>query len=134
MTSTIKGPGLGLSKYGDIVRDPDSWEAGSLIPDTEGFVEVVSVGGGGYDWAEFNCWYDTTSGQYYWDGQSGCSCDTFEIWGGLGGLESGDRAAAIRGLKSFLGWGSHDFNERQRAEIPARLRNFDPRRIQEAAK
>lgn len=114
----------GLNRRGDIVGDSGvPWS--DLLEGTENFVLVTTIGGGGWDWTEFRCWYDTEARIYHWSGQSGCSCNSFEVWS-TGDLENGDRSAAIKAARaSASGCMITDMDAQEGA---ARIRNFDPRK------
>lgn len=128
MTDTIKGPGRGLDLDGNIIVDENMYHR-EILPGSENFAEIFTAWGGDYEWAEFRCWYDTQAHVFYWLGQSGCSCHDFGV-DSLGDLSAGSRADALAALKHFLAEHDFWFDGRKRAELPARLRNVDVRKIE----
>lgn len=122
MTNTK--PTRGLTSYGDIVEGGRTWAG--ILEGTEDFVEVTTIGGGGWEWSEFKCWYDMRTGIYYWSLQGGCSCNSFDVHG-LGALENGNRAAAIKAARNSSD--EYFISDLEAQEGAARVRNFDPRKV-----
>lgn len=115
----------GLNRSGDIVKDSGApWS--DLLEGTENFVLVTTLGGGGWDWSEFRCWYDTEARVYFWSDQSGCSCNSFEVWS-VGDLANGDRGAAMKAARSS--GNNYCITDIDAQEGAARIRNFDPRKV-----
>jgi len=115
----------GLNRYGNIVEKTEyRWD--TVLEGTENFVEVTTIGSGGWEWSEFRCWYDTRSGMYYWSLQGGCSCNGFEVWS-LGDLSVGDRKAAIKAARESAD--DYFISDLEAQEGAARIRNFDPRKV-----
>lgn len=124
MTNT--NPTRGLTTDGDIVENGGPGWA-RIVDGTENFVEVTDIGGGGYEWSEFRCWYDMRTGVYYWTLQGGCSCYSFSV-DSLGELQSGDRAAAIKAARESDE--EYFISDMAAQEGAARVRNFDPRKVE----
>lgn len=69
---------------------------------TEDWVEVANLGSGGYDWAEFKAFHSPSARRYFWHGDSGCSCNSWEEGvDSASDFENGDRDALLRAWKSF---------------------------------
>lgn len=83
-----------------LVKDP--W-AGDYeqMPGTEDFVPVLFVDEGGYEWAEFHAWYSPGQRRYFWSGQTGCSCFSYEV-SSLGDLQVGSRDDLLRSIKEWV--------------------------------
>lgn len=48
-------------------------------PGTEDWIEVAAYdSGGGYEWAIWKCWWSPSARRYFYDGDSGCSCNAWE--------------------------------------------------------
>ena len=72
------------------------------IPGTEDFRLVIKATAyESYEWAEFLAWYSPSSRKYFWSGQSGCSCNMFEIYK-LDNLENGSKQDMVNALRRFM--------------------------------
>ena len=74
------------------------------MPGTEDWVEVARLAdsGGGYEWTQFNVFYSPSARRFFWHGDSGCSCNSWED--GVSSAESfenGDREALVRAWERF---------------------------------
>ena len=75
----------------------------SEIPDTEDFRTVIKATAyESYEWAEFRAWYSPSARQFFWSGQSGCSCNMFEIPSTIDGMENGSKQDMINALRRFM--------------------------------
>ena len=95
------------------------------IPGTEDWIEVATLGEGGYDWAEFNAFYSPSARRYFWHGDSGCSCNSWED--GLStaaDFENGDRDALIRAWKDFAKENTYNTTTNERQSGTATIRSF----------
>lgn len=70
---------------------------------------VTSISAGGWEWARMEVNYSPSARRYFWDWQSGCSCNGWEDPESVDEWENGDRAAAIRAIDSF---GHYDEDEK----------------------
>lgn len=71
------------------------------MPGTEDFVPVLSVDEGGYEWAEFHAWYSPGQRRYFWSGQTGNSCYSYEV-SSLGELQVGSRDDLLRSIHEWV--------------------------------
>ena len=78
------------------------------IPGTSDFRTVIEATAyESYEWAEFHAWYSPSARQFFWSGQSGCSCNMFEIPATIDGMENGSKQDMINALRSFMQ--EHDY-------------------------
>ena len=80
----------------------------SAMGGSEDWRHVVSLGGGGYDWAELHAFYSPSARRFFWRGGAGCSCFCWGTGLAVGDFEDGDRDALLRGLEAFAS--EHDWN------------------------
>lgn len=71
------------------------------MPGTEDFVPVLSLDEGHYEWAEFHAWYSPGQRRYFWLGQTGCSCYSYEV-SSLGELQVGSRDDLLRSIHEWV--------------------------------
>lgn len=87
----------------DLVDDP--WaESPYQMPGSEDFFHVASHKTADFSWADFYAWYSPGARMFFWDGQTGCSCNQWEI-DGIGDLQNGSREDLLR---SFQAWARDD--------------------------
>lgn len=68
----------------------------SEIPGTEDFrVVIEATAYESYEWAEFRAWYSPSARQFFWSGQSGCSCNMYETPSTIDGMENGSKQDMI---------------------------------------
>lgn len=72
------------------------------IPGTEDWVEVFDIDTGGYEWTAFKGFYSPSARRYFWKGDSGCSCNSWdEDLNNAQDFENGDRAALRNALRDY---------------------------------
>jgi len=95
------------------------------ITGTEDWVEVADLGEGGYSWCEFKAFYSPNARRYFWHGDSGCSCNSWnDDLNTAADFEDGDRAALLRAWEAFAK--EHDYYVHVSEYIPGvnTIRNF----------
>lgn len=75
----------------------------ATIKGTEDWHLVTEVDSGStYDWDILRVYYSPSARRYFWHSDGGCSCNGWsDNLESADDFENGDRAAAIRGIKSF---------------------------------
>jgi hypothetical protein len=64
--------------------------------------------GSGYDWDDFNSWYDPEARIFYWGQASGCSCNHFwDDFSSLGDFQTGRKEDLLRAAKE---WADSNFS------------------------
>jgi len=82
-----------------------SYESNSYkrIPGTDDWVETAKLGDqGGYEWTDFNAYYSPSAHLYFWHGDSGCSCNSWNDGiSSAADFENGGRNDLLRAWESF---------------------------------
>lgn len=73
------------------------------IPGTDDWVEVARLGDqGGYDWCDFNVFYSPSARRYFWHGDRGCSCNSWQDdISTAESFQNGDRESLLRAWETF---------------------------------
>lgn len=78
------------------------WVSKKLQEDTRGWVEVLDVFVGDYEWSEIRVFWSPAGRMYLWHYAAGCSCTSWgEELGDLADFNYGDRNAVRRALEDF---------------------------------
>lgn len=106
-----------------------SYDANKYVPltGTEDWVKVATLHGseGGYDWADFNAYYSPSARRYFWHGDSGCSCNSWEEGvSSAADFEDGDRDSLIRAWKDFAETHTYNITTTQRQSGADAIRSF----------
>lgn len=102
------------------------YSTGKPFPGTESWVEVAQLGdGGGYDWCDFNAFYSPSARRYFWHGDRGCSCNSWQDeLETSASFEDGDRAALIRAWETFVMDNEYSFGAADYINGVAAIKNF----------
>ena len=92
----------------DKITEPINWGDYGLYHHSNELANVDWVpvasheSGGGYDWIDFHAFWSPSARRYFWDGDAGCSCNS---WGDnlyrLSDFRVGNKAALQRAFREF---------------------------------
>ena len=72
------------------------------VIEREQLTPIASIGGDLHDWVQMDVWYSEEERQFFWLGDSGCSCNFFGMGVySLDSLENGSKDDALRSLHRF---------------------------------
>lgn len=100
----------------------NDWGGSDHTPGTEDWVEVASYGGGGgYEWAVWRCWWSPSANRYFYDGDSGCSCNSWEPPKQASGFDFTDsKDGLVKALEAF----AESHYEKSALELVSEIRAF----------
>lgn len=103
-----------------------SQRVSTRMPGTEDWVVVAELSdGGGYEWTEFKAYYSPSARHYFWYGDSGCSCNSWDNYISCDGdFENGSRDDVLRAWQSFAEQYTYDFTTEDRLNGSAKIRLF----------
>ena len=90
-----------IEDEGTKIVDPPWADDRTQMPGTEDFVHVASHVTHDYEWADFHAWYAPTARRFFWDGQTGCSCYSWEVEN-IGDLKDGNRDDLLRSFRAWV--------------------------------
>lgn len=95
------------------------------IPGTEDWVTVANEGEGGWDWCIFNAFYSPSARRFFWHGDSGCSCNSWDDdLKTSADFQDGDRDALLRAWEVFAK-DSYAFSIEDYQRGVSRIRTFE---------
>lgn len=94
---------------------------------TADWVSVVEMGSGGYEWNEFKAFYSPSQRMYFWKGDSGCSCNSWDddVYS-QSDLENGDKDSLLRAWERYAKDNSYEYSIQDYQDGVSKIKAFSP--------
>ena len=108
-------------------NDEDGCYKHHQLPGTEDWAVVAHLFYGDYEWCEFNAFYSPSEHRYFWNGDYGCSCNSWIE--GVSSSESfanGSRDDLLRAWRAFAEDNTYKISPSSYQRGAETIRRFNP--------